>query len=237
MIESGLDVASLAIESGSPDTQHRIIKKDVDLDKAREWVRYLRNKDIPIRTSFILGFPGETRSMMDESIEYARTLGADWYDFFIATPLAGSEMCQEFVDLGYMPDNIEVISRGYYSRRNFDTPEVASVDLEDLVYRANLLCNFKHNINLQLGRWEKALQLFVPIATKYPFHVLALDCIRCCHESLGKDEEAAATLKDIVKVLQQDGRARSMANKYGDLLSASVQASCHELSLAGEDLV
>ncbi len=37
LIKSGLDVASLAIESGSADTQHRIIKKDVNLDKAREW--------------------------------------------------------------------------------------------------------------------------------------------------------------------------------------------------------
>ena len=223
LIELGLDVASLAIESGSADTQHRIIKKDVDLDKAREWVRYLRSKDIPIRTSFILGFPGETRAMMDEFINYARNLGADWYDFFIATPLAGSEMCQEFVDLGYMPDDIEVISRGYYSRRNFDTPEISSGDLVDLVYRANLLCNFRDNINMQLGRWEKGLQLFTPMAQKHPFHILALDCIRRCHEALGDAETADATLDAIGRAVQQDDRARAMADTYGDLLSPAAQ--------------
>ena len=219
LIESGLDVASLAIESGSTDTQHRIIKKDVDLEKARQWVRYFRTKDIPVRTSFILGFPGETRAMMDETIEYARTLGADWYDFFIATPLAGSEMCQEFIELGYMPDDIEVISRGYYSRRNFDTPEISSGDLVDLVYRANLLCNFKDNTNLQLGHWEKALELFSPITRKHPFHVLAHDCIRRCHEALGNKEQAATALTTIAAAVGQDSRAREMAQKYRDLLS------------------
>ena len=223
LIESGLDVASLAIESGSADTQHRIIKKDVDLNKAREWVRYFRTKGLPIRTSFILGFPGETRAMMDESIEYARTLGADWYDFFIATPLAGSEMCQEFVDLGYMPDDIEVISRGYYSRRNFDTPEIASGDLVDLVYRANLLCNFKDNMNLQLGNWAKGLELFTPIARKYPFHIIAQDCIRRCHEGLGNAAGAAEALEAIENAVRDDHRARDMAEKYGDLLSPATR--------------
>jgi len=223
LIESGLDVASLAIESGSADTQHRIIKKDVDLNKAREWVRYFRSKGLPIRTSFILGFPGETRAMMDESIEYARTLGADWYDFFIATPLAGSEMCQEFVDLGYLPDDIEVISRGYYSRRNFDTPEIASDDLVDLVYRANLLCNFKDNINLQLGNWTKGLDLFTPIARKYPFHIIAQDCLRRCYEGLGNASGAAAVLEAMKYAYRNHHRAREMAEKFGDLLSPVTQ--------------
>ncbi|MFO1167045.1 MAG: radical SAM protein [Rhodoblastus sp.] len=225
LIECGMDVASLAIESGSRDTQHRIIKKDVDLDKAKEWVRYLRTKNLPIRTSFILGFPGESRAMMDESIEYARNLGADWYDFFIATPLAGSEMCQEFVDLGYMPDDIEVISRGYYSRRNFDTPEIKQADLVDLVYRANLLCNFKDNINFRLGLWEKALKLFTPIATKHPFHILALDCVHRCHAALGNAAEADKALAALATAVATDDRAQSMAEKYGDLLSDEARAA------------
>lgn len=223
LIESGLDVASLAIESGCADTQHRIIKKDVDLNKAREWVRYFRSKGLPVRTSFILGFPGETRAMMNESIEYARTLGADWYDFFIATPLAGSEMCQEFVDLGYMPDDIEVISRGYYSRRNFDTPEIASGDLVDLVYRANLLCNFEENINLRLGNWTKGLELFAPIVRKYPFHIIAQDSIRRCYEGLGDAAGAAETLVAIENAVRDDNRAWDMAEKFGDLLSPATQ--------------
>ena len=132
-------------------------------------------------------------------------------------------MCQEFIDLGYLPDDVQVISRGYYSKRNFDTPEISSGDLEDLVYRANLICNFTDNINMQLGNWERALQLFEPIASKYPFHVVALDCVRRCHEALGDSMEALATLQLIGNSLLHDHRARSMAMKYGDLLSEPVQ--------------
>lgn len=225
LVDAGLDVASLAIESGCEYTQHKIIRKGVDLARAREWVRYLREKRLPVRASFILGFPGETRAMMDESIEYARTLGADWYDFFIATPLAGSEMCSEFIKMGCLPDDINVISRGYYSRRNFDTPEISCDELVDLVYRANLLCNFRDNINLRRGEWQKGLELFRPIADKYPFHIIALDCLHRCYGAIGDLAKSEAALHAIVEARRCDPRAGTMMDKYGDLLSPAARTA------------
>jgi radical SAM superfamily enzyme YgiQ (UPF0313 family) len=225
LIESGMDVASLAIESGSVYTQKHIINKGVKLDKAIEWVRYLREKNIPVRTSFILGFPGETREMMQESIDFAITLGADWYDFFIATPLAGTQMCQEFVEMGHVPNDIDIISRGYYALRNFDTPEISAVDLSNLVYRANLICNFVNNINLRLGKWEEGIKLFTPIAQKYPFHLIAHDCPwRCCVQ-LGLHEQAELHLQNIAEAIRTDERAAEMLEKYGDLMSPEVRES------------
>ncbi len=218
LIASGLDVASLAIESGSEYTQKHIINKGVKLDKAIQWVNYFREKEIPVRTSFILGLPNETREMMQESIDYAIKLGADWYDFFIATPLAGTVMCQEFVDMGYVPEDIDVISRGYYALRNFDTPEISARDLSDLVYKANLICNFVNNVNFRLGRFEKAIELFLPVAQKHKFHLVAHDCLRRCAIALNRMEEAATHLQDMIQAIRDDERALEMYRKYGDLL-------------------
>ncbi len=226
LIASGMDVASIAIESGSAYTQKHIINKGVKLDKALDWVKYLREKKISVRTSFILGFPGETRAMMQETIDFAITLGADWCDFFIATPLAGTKMCEEFVEMGYIPDDIDIISRGYYASRNFDTPEMSAVDLSNLVYRANLICNFVNNINLRIGHWEAAIQLFTPIAAKYPFHLVAHDCLWRCYNELGLTEQSEQRLQIIAEVLQRDARSIEMLEKYGDLMSMEVRQFC-----------
>jgi hypothetical protein len=204
--------------------QRRIIKKDVDLNKAREWVRYFRSKGLPVRTSFILGFPSETRAMMDESIEYARTLGADWYDFFIATPLAGSEMCQEFVDLGYMPDDIEVISRGYYSRRNFDTPGNYFRRSRRPGLSRQPPLQFQGQHQPSVGKLDQGLGTVHAHRPQVPpFHIIAQDCIRRCYEGLGDAAGAAGALAAIENAVRDDNRAWDMAKKFGDLLSPATQ--------------
>ena len=98
-----------------------------------------------------------------------------------------------------------------------------------LVYRANLLCNFKDNINLKLRRWDKGLEIFSPIAKKYPFHLLALDCIHSCHQALGNDNEVNITLQRIESAMQHDIRARALAEEYGDLLSPPAQDICRKV--------
>lgn len=227
LVESGMDVASLAIESGSEHVQNNIINKGVDLAKARQWVAYLRGKKIPVRCSFILGFPGETKAQMNESIEFAAGLGADWYDFFVATPLAGSEMCQQFIDQGHIPDDIDSISRGYYSRRTFDTPEISATDLIDLVYKANLICNFVSNTNIRNGRWEEGVRLFEPITMKYPFHLIAHDCLRLCLSALKRHDDANRIIQASISSLATDERAREMAKKFGNLLSPEFSSQLH----------
>lgn len=223
LIKTGMDVASLAIESGSDYVQRNIINKSVKLNKAKELVRYLRLQEIPVRCSFVLGFPSETRDQMQESINFALNLGADWNDFFVATPLAGSEMCDQFVELGYIKNDIDVISLGYYSKRTFNTPEISAQELSDLTYYANLYCNFVNNINLRTRCWNKALDLFLPIVNKYPFHLVAYDCIRRCYEGLGRQDMARECLNIMIKSIKENSNAQDMFSKYNILLSAETR--------------
>jgi anaerobic magnesium-protoporphyrin IX monomethyl ester cyclase len=225
LIATGMDVASLAIESGSNFVQRHIINKSVKLDKAKFLVRHLRARDIPVRCSFVLGFPHETRDQMQESIDFAVELGADWNDFFVATPLAGSEMCEQFIELGYIPNDIERLSLGYYSKRTFDSAEISAQALSDLTYYANLYCNFTNNINLRLGSWDRALELFEPIANKYPFHLIAFDCLLRCYRGLGRLESVQATEAHLKEAFRSDERAQEMFRKYGELLQPATRTT------------
>ena len=165
-----------------------------------------------------MGFPRETKEHLRETIEYAKELGADWNDFFIATPLPGSEMCTEFVELGCIPNDIELLSLGYYSKRVFDTEEITANELIELVYRANLECNFIHNINMVEKRWEEAIKVFEPIAAKYPFHIVGWHCIMMCKKALGREDDFLDINNKIKDLIKTDQRAAQMYQKYSDLL-------------------
>tara|TARA_Y100000813_G_scaffold54531_1_gene38157 strand:- start:56 stop:1918 length:1863 start_codon:yes stop_codon:yes gene_type:complete len=218
LIEAGMKVTNVAIESGSPEVQRDVIKKRVNLDRAVEVVRYFRERGVTTRCYFIGGFPGETREQMLETIEYARNLRSDWCTFHIAAPLRGTEMYQQFVDAGYIKDDVATWSTAFFQERSFDTPEIGAEELKELFYRANLDVNFLHNPNLLEGNFEKALWIYRDIVYSYPFHIVGWYCIMKCHEALGDEDAARDTRARIYNLLQHDARARRMYRKYADLI-------------------
>jgi len=217
LVETGLNIATLAIESGSEYVQKHIIKKQVDLNKAKDIVKYLRKKKIIVSAFFILGFPGETREQMAESVEYAKELDADWYHIFVATPLAGSEMYKEFVEMGAIKElDVDVWTRAFYKERLFDIPYITADELNDIAYRANLECNFFSNPNMLNGRYEMAITLFERIIKKYHFHIIAWYCLMHCYINLNNQDKADIIRDEIAKIISNDERAASMYKKYSD---------------------
>jgi hypothetical protein len=207
----------IAIESGSPRVL-KMVKKKVNLDKAKAVVRMFRERGVVTRCYFILGFPGETRELMEETLAYTRALGSDWCNFSIATPLVGSEMCRQLVANGSLAEDFFMRSEITLSERKFDTPEISAAELNDLAYRANLDVNFINNVNRREGRWEQAIRVYQDIVESYPFHIIGLYCIAQCKRSAGDEAGALAVEKNIREMIRTDARARDMYEKYGGLM-------------------
>lgn len=218
LISVGLKIACLAIESGSEYVQKNIIKKNCDLKKARWLVDIFKQKGIIVRCFFILGFPGETKYQMQETVDYAKSLKIDWCLFPIATPLVGSEMYDKFVRMGTIKDDIAAWSNTDFFARKFDTPEITAKELNDFVYRANLDCNFINNPNFVSGKFEKAISIYKDILLRHPFHVIAWYCIMRCYKLLGEDERFRETEKTLRELIKADERAANMFNKYGNMM-------------------
>jgi hypothetical protein len=53
-----------------------------------------------VRTFFILGFPGESRAEMTETLKFAYDFPADWCNIGIAAPLIGTEMYDQLLERG-----------------------------------------------------------------------------------------------------------------------------------------
>jgi anaerobic magnesium-protoporphyrin IX monomethyl ester cyclase len=218
LIDSGMAVAQLAIESGSPYVQKHIIKKNCKLDKAIEVVRYLKSKDIIVRCYYVMGFPDETLDQLNQSIEYAKNLGADWSSFNIATPLVGTEMYQQYVDRGVIKDGSELWSQASYARRTFDTPEFSADFINDFVYRANLQVNFLHNPNLENGRPDIAIKLFSDVLESFPWHIFALQARALATLSLGRSKSAMKDVDQISWLIENDDRSRRLFDDYPEFL-------------------
>lgn len=218
LIATGMRMATLAIESGSPHVQKNIIQKNCNLDKAKRLVAFIRSRGIRVRCYFILGFPHETREMMAETENYVRELGADWYDFFVATPLVGSEMYDEFLKEGLISDDPSVWRSGYFWKRTFDTPEITADDLNRFAYYLNLKYNFVENVNRVSGRYEEAVDLYEGVLKKYPYLVVGWYCLAECFRSMELPERQKDAVETMRRLIRDDKRAAEMFRQYGDLM-------------------
>ena len=218
LIDTGMKDTELAVESGSSYVQKNIIHKNVNLDMVKHWVDYLKSRNVVVRLLFILGFPNETKEQMRETINFAKSTGADWCIFNIAIPLIGTEMYEEFLMKGVIKEDLDWLAKTDFSRRTFDTNEISAQELNDLEYGANLDVNFLNNPNLIAKNYKIALQLYDSVLAKYSWHIVALYCKKRCHEGLGEFDEAEKVMQKIETILETDLLAQNMYRKYSDLM-------------------
>ena len=218
LVEAGMRILVLAIESGSVEVQRKVIKKNCNLEKAQRLVAYGKKKGLIVRCYFILGFPGETRAQMDETVAFAKLLGADWCTFKHATPLVGTVMYDEFIEAGCIVDGPETWAHTIYDERWFDAPNISAGDLNDLCYRTNLDVNFIHNPNLINGDYDRARGIFEDIVRRHTFHVVGWYCLAKSYRGLGEVDKAAWAEDQLFEQVRNDHRAAEMLERYGSLM-------------------
>lgn len=68
------------------------INKNIDLEQAQGIITLTKKIGITVRTSFMIGNPGETEETIQKSIEFAKNSSSDLVSFNITTPFPGSSM-------------------------------------------------------------------------------------------------------------------------------------------------
>lgn len=218
MLAAGVKLFNLAVESGSEHVQRKVINKKVRLERVKGIIEYLQARGAFVRCYYILGFLGETKEQMRETIEFAKRVEADWSVFSIAVPLVGSEMHRQMLEAGYIANTVEDWTNASYGRRGFDTPEIKAAELEELAYMANIETNFLENSDLRRGDYEKAAEIFGDVVRVYTFHILAWYCLRQCYRGLGDAHRADEVTQKIASLLASDSRSQKMQAQYGHLV-------------------
>lgn len=89
------------VETADEDRMHAI-RKNLDLDHVRRFVRTCRRLNIASHGTFMFGLPGETRESLHKTLEYARKLRCTTSQFSVATPFPGTPFYDEAVRNGWL---------------------------------------------------------------------------------------------------------------------------------------
>jgi len=141
MRDSGCYEVILAFESGDQYVVDHIIRKPLDLEKARGIVRKVKGYGIDAHAFFIVGFPGERMEQIERTFEYARSLDLDKAYFFIFNPLPGSELYDECIEKGLFKQEDLYIEN--YSMMGITTEEFEPSILRRLIHKNYWYFNFR----------------------------------------------------------------------------------------------
>lgn len=198
MKKAGYYSISVAIESGDKDIL-KLMRKPVNLEKAKEIIKNAREIGLKTKGFFILGYPGETKEKMQKTVNYAATVGLDWALFFIATPIPGSELDKLCREKGYLIDeNLEYTKLFYVS--NIKSPEFTPDYVENLREKANLEINFKNNINLKLGNYDRVIEDIGDVVKLYPHLDFAHFYLGVAYEKKELKERAIQEFETVLKL-------------------------------------
>ena len=145
MKAAGVYHLTLAIESGDQQVLNEIVKKPLDLEKARRLARKIHDLGFETHSFFIIGFPGETIPQMKKTIRYAHSLPVDSAAIFVANPLPGSELHEMAEKNGWLPPDFRFEDMTY-SRGCLQPPGWRREEVERL---ANLAL-FKYHVKQAL---------------------------------------------------------------------------------------
>ncbi len=104
---TGLKHLRIAIESGNEEFLNTVIKKRLKLDKVIETARNCKELKIPLSAFYIIGFPGETKENIQETLNFAYKMMKEYFvkpHVNFAMPLIGTEMYALAKAKGYLVD-------------------------------------------------------------------------------------------------------------------------------------
>ena len=100
MAKSGCTMISFGIESGSPQILGKI-KKGVSVNYAIKQLKIVKEFPIKIRTSIMVGNPGENEKTIEETIDFLNLIQPDVWSINNAKIYPGSEFHREAIENGW----------------------------------------------------------------------------------------------------------------------------------------
>ncbi|MBI5139844.1 MAG: radical SAM protein [Candidatus Vogelbacteria bacterium] len=96
---AGCHTIFYGIESSNPEILKRM-KKGITLEQVRRILKYTKSIGIDMMGYFMLGFPGETRKTIEDTIRFSLDLPLDYAQFTVLTPITGTEIYDYYRERG-----------------------------------------------------------------------------------------------------------------------------------------
>ncbi len=159
MVDAGCWNIFFGFESGDQRLLD-ILGKGITLQQIRDANQWCKDVGISVRASFMIALPGETPSLAQKTIDFAKELSPDYAQFCITTPYPGTKLFREAKKWGKLNKN--------FSRYNIWDPVFLPFGYKDrseilkIERRANFqfYFRFKAIVNLlrKINSWEDVLR-------------------------------------------------------------------------------
>jgi radical SAM superfamily enzyme YgiQ (UPF0313 family) len=123
MKSAGCRSIKLGIESGNNEVL-KSIRKNITIEKAFQAVKIIKKNSIYVQTFFIVGFPQETKSTLNDTISVIESIPADIIIYSIFTPYFGTELFDECKRQGMIPDDFDPSLYNHQSPKNYFCPNI-----------------------------------------------------------------------------------------------------------------
>jgi hypothetical protein len=111
MARAGCTGVNFGVESTDPEIQKGVHRKPILTSEFVDKVSICRRHGIATFAFFVVGLPGDTVDTILSSIEFAVRIRANWTQFTIATPFAGTPMHSWAARQGFIaPDFYKIVS-------------------------------------------------------------------------------------------------------------------------------
>lgn len=220
---AGMKSIEIAVESGSPYVQKHIVKKNLNLDVVKEKVKLLKKHNIAVRAFYIVGLVGETKKMMEETVQFALDLNIDWSELKIFTPLVGSEMYDIAKEKGCLVGDM---SEHVYGRCCIRTDEFTPEEVKEIQYDANIRINFLNNRFLKTEQYLKAENVFKSLLNSFPGHLFAQWGLWQALKGQGETNRARQALAELHELANESERNSNLLKKYHLQLPQTNEMCC-----------
>jgi radical SAM superfamily enzyme YgiQ (UPF0313 family) len=210
---AGLDVANLAVESGSDRVLRNIIRKPLKVRDVRPAVDTLREHGLLVHGFFVFGFPEERDEDRAMTVDLIKAVGFDWANVYAAAPLRGSRLHDICVEKGYLRDDDSALAANIYES-SIRTSEVDPEAITRYVYRVNLEVNFVANYRMRIGDHATARSYFANVVREHPGHAFAHYYLARCLERLGGEDAAARHQAAFAELVRGDERWAGFARDF-----------------------
>jgi anaerobic magnesium-protoporphyrin IX monomethyl ester cyclase len=129
-VEAGAVWFTYAVESGADEIQ-RLVKKHLDLKKARRIIAYTQCQNAVVNVSTMYGFPTETRELAHRTLDWLSELPKPSllpYHFCLRF-FPSCAINQQAVEAGWDPERLGLTSRFSYNDLPLGTPTLSKQDM------------------------------------------------------------------------------------------------------------
>lgn len=178
---AGVNQLLLSVESGSERVLKDIMHKPLSLSIVNRVANDCKELGIYTNVNILIGLPGETKQDIEDARAFLKTINANWFLTFCATPLVGSEMFEICEKNNYFKDNHIGCD---YKNAVIETEHFTAEYIQNKAYSLNLELNFVYNSDYRLGNYEMALKGFNNAIRAKSDHALAYYFAAKCYKKM-----------------------------------------------------